>query len=43
MARVTEKLLAEGSERMRLAAVGKALYRDRFQIDHTIAALRAAS
>jgi glycosyltransferase involved in cell wall biosynthesis len=43
MARVTADLLAEKSERIRLGTLGKALYRDRFEIGHTIAALRAAS
>jgi glycosyltransferase involved in cell wall biosynthesis len=39
----TGELLAEASERVRLGALGKALYGERFQISHTIAALRSAS
>jgi hypothetical protein len=43
MIRHAERLLADGKERKRLGAAGRALYLERFNVRHTIAALRDAA
>ena len=43
MVEVTERLLADAEKRRQLAARGRELYADRFDISHTLAALRASS
>src|SRR2546425_946956 len=42
LARLTERLLRDKTERNRLSAAAKALYEQRFDLGHTVAALRAA-
>jgi hypothetical protein len=42
MARMADHLLRSDDERLRLSAAAKDLYRKRFDIKHTIAALREA-
>ena len=39
---VTERLLADRTERIRIGTAGQALYQERFEIRHTIQALRGA-